>query len=320
MGKVSVYKSIVNDDLHFLSSYRPYIEEFENVMNRIDYLKVNVSDKSPNISNDKVNILNVCKNFYLSLSKPYNNLYTRFASDKKNTIEFIRLKNNYETYGLTTPIGHTGNAFLEIGYQHKYEDYVTAIHEFGHGISNMLNSRQFDDIEKYCLTEVDGIFFEMLSIDYLSSIFDKKEFVRLFLSLLKDYLIDFSLIDKKVYMYKNATFKWTKTNLEEYAKSLGYSGNYINKYIDYKVYDLFQYAYSYILASELYLIYRQDNKSAFDLLINIIKKRNCNAEDYLKYVHYLGINPGDNFFKYLDVLIDKDKEVGNGKRLQYTIK
>jgi hypothetical protein len=81
--------------------------------------------------------------------------------------------------------------------------------------------------------------------------------------------------------------------------------------------DYFHYIVSYLTAIELYLIYQNDKTLALDLLYKIINKTEDYSIGYLNYVKSLGLEPGKNFGKYIDILHSKAKDLNDEKSLRY---
>ena len=80
---------------------------------------------------------------------------------------------------------------------------------------------------------------------------------------------------------------------------------------------MYHYGISYLTAIELYMIYLSDPQIALDLLLKIIKVKDLTSDGYLNYIKSLGIIPGSHIKEYVDLLINRGKELGYGKRLYY---
>ncbi len=137
---------------------------------------------------------------------------------------------------------------------------------------------------------------------------------------LKDYSYDADIICAKHDLqthFKIPEFK-NKKALINYIKNNNKGNNqYIKDVLYEEVKETYHYGISYLTAIELYLIYRCDPEMALELLTKIIKAKDLNSEGYLKYVQSLGITPGKHIKEYVDILINRGKELGYGKRLYY---
>ena len=67
----------------------------------------------------------------------------------------------------------------------------------------------------------------------------------------------------------------------------------------------------------MYIIYQYDKQLALDLLYKIINSKSEHSTGYLEYVKGLGLEPGKNFEKYLNILFDKARDLKDGKSLRY---
>ena len=81
--------------------------------------------------------------------------------------------------------------------------------------------------------------------------------------------------------------------------------------------DYYHYVISYLTAIELYLIYQYNPDKALNDLFSIINIKKDNNKEYLDYVISLGLEPGRNFEVYLQLLLDRAKEVNDEKSLRY---
>ncbi len=77
------------------------------------------------------------------------------------------------------------------------------------------------------------------------------------------------------------------------------------------------YIVSYLTAIELYLIYQDKPEVALDLLFKIITCKKENNKSYLDYIKVLGVEPGKNLERYIQLLFKKAKEVKDEKSLRY---
>ena len=314
------YKDVVRSDLSFINVYKDYMPIIDEVIAKLEGTSITGVSTGAFVSTSRKSILANARAFYGSLPGDYNQLFVRYASNPKNTFNFKQLKRSDAPWGNTTPIYGTNNSHIDAGYNSSFEDYTTTIHEYGHGIAIMLNPNQFYDVEKYCLGETDAIFLEMIGNDFTASRLNlEKESIDTSLDILDDHLADATYLYSKFYMYMKSNFKWTRTNIESYLRDCGYSGQEIEQCINLYFKDCFHYLISYLNAIELYLIYKQDKRSALDIALRIVKASKMNSTQYLNYVKSLGVVPGKNIHLYLEHLQKKDMELGNGKRLQYKI-
>lgn len=321
MSRESKYKDVIHTDLRFLSTYPTYTSIIEEVMTLVDGTVIQGITPPAFVSTSTTSILRNARDFYLSLPGKYPSLFRTYCNDFYSSFTFRKLKKGDVPFGETTPIYGTNHTQIVCGYNNQVDDYTTAIHEYSHGIATMLNPKQFFDVEKYCIAETDGVFFELVGADYTGKHLGlKKEVINSTINTIGDNLLDLDIIYSKIKMYRETQFKWSRTNVEEYLKDLGYNNDGIQYFMNFYLKDYFHYIIAYLNAIELYQIYQQDKRSALDLLLRIIKKTDCSAKEQLEYIHSLGIHPGENVLSYFEHIRKQDQEVGYGKRLQYKIK
>ena len=177
------------------------------------------------------------------------------------------------------------------------------------------------DFEKYCFIEVDALFFELLGIDYVGKKLNlERDSFDINMQILYDYLYSSHLLATKLDMYSELTRKELANVfvVNEYLKeqkNFNVRGRsdvlktYIREYMHYVV--------SYLTAVELYLIYQDNHEEALDLLFKIILQKESSSVEYLEFVRSLGIEPGKNFGRYIEILMNKAKELDDAKSLRY---
>lgn len=77
------------------------------------------------------------------------------------------------------------------------------------------------------------------------------------------------------------------------------------------------YIISYLTAIELYLVYQDSHDKALDLLLQIIKKEEKSNKEYLEFIKSLELEPGSHFDNYIEILMNKAKELKDEKSLRY---
>jgi hypothetical protein len=140
------------------------------------------------------------------------------------------------------------------------------------------------------------------------------------MQVLKDYLYSAQLICIKLDMYDNLTDKqlYKKRSIKRYlSNEVGLNNTGIDDIMNTYMRDYFHYIVSYLTAIELYLVYQNDKTLALDLLYKIINKTEDYSIGYLNYVKSLGLEPGKNFGKYIDILHTKAKDLNDEKSLRY---
>jgi hypothetical protein len=314
------YKDVIHSDMSFIGIYKDYTPIVDEIIAKLEGTSVSGVKVGAHISTSSKSILLNAKEFYSSLPG-YDKLFRDYKSDSRNTYNFRKLRKDEVLGGETTPIPGTNNTHILFGYDNTFNDYTTAIHEYSHGISVMLNPKHFLETEKYCLRETDSIFMEMIGSDFTASRLGlQKDAQNVALDIFDDNLGDATYMYSKLYMYMKTSFKWNRTNIENYLRKCGYSDGEIDYCMNLYLKDCFHYLISYLNAIELYLIYKQDPKAALDICLRIVKASDMSSSKYLEYIKSMGIDPGKNIYSYLDYLQKKDMELGNGKRLQYKIR
>lgn len=319
--EVSNHKSIVSSDFKVISDYGYYCPYVRMLSDYNDLLVINPNTDLPVINGGASRIITVSNDFYRQFNGVFSDTYKTMSKSFKDTIHMRRITGSTITAGQTYSVYNTPITFFELGYNNTIQDYVSAIHEFGHGISCSLNPQAMWDFGKYCFIEVDSLFFEMLGTDYIGDkLGRKKDAFDINMHVLKDYIYSAMLISTKLDMYSECD-RFDLNNkrfVKQYlSKEIGLNKLGVNDVMNTWVRDYMHYIISYLTAIELYLMYQDNPQKALDLLFSIISIRKDNSKEYLDYVIALGLEPGKNFDKYISLLFEKAKEVKDGKSLRY---
>ncbi|MGN1371049.1 MAG: hypothetical protein ACI4XM_02045 [Candidatus Coprovivens sp.] len=320
-GESSNFRCIIEDDFSIIDKYGiycPYIREISDIG---ESLIIKPNDKLPTIDTSISKVLTISKDFYSSIGGVFSKKYTLLSSRFKNTLFVNKLSPNIAESGQTYSVYNTDITFIELGVNNTAQDYITAIHEFGHGISCTINPLAMFDFGKYCFIELESLFFEILGVDYLKDKLDlEQDSFDISIQVLKDYIYSAQLICSKLNMYNTLTSRqlYDKRTVKKYLSiEEGYNLIGVKDVINTYMRDYFHYIISYLTAIELYIIYQYDKQFALDLLYKIINSKNEHSAGYLEYVKSLGLEPGKNFEKYLKILFDKARDLKDGKSLRY---
>ena len=319
--EVSNHKSIISSDFSFINDYGYYCPYIRFLNDYNDILEITPNTDLPIIKTNSQSIISLSKDFYNRFNRIFANSFNAMAENFDNTIHMRRITGSTITAGQTYSVYKTKDTFFELGYNNTLQDYVSAIHEFGHGISCRLNSESMWDFGKYCFIEVDSLFFELLGTDYIGEQLNrKKDAFDINMHVLKDYIYSAMLISTKLDMYSMCDR--ADLNNKRFAKKflineIGLNQLGAKDVLQTYIRDYMHYIVSYLTAIELYLIYQEEPDKALELLFNIITSKLEGTEKYLSYVKVMGIEPGKNFDKYISLMFEKAKEVKDDKSLRY---
>ena len=314
-------KKIVASDKELFKNYKPYLIFLRNFVNSLEGLVV---DNNPRFTRIKVasnQIVNIGKDFYEQHKGEIRDAFEEIYRTLPSHLEFRKVNNTGTLFAQTFNVYGTNESFFDIGLVRNAQDYITLIHEFGHGIANLLSPGFLWDRNKYCFVETDTLFWELVGEDYISSSLGLKDSAHhIALANLREYLYDADLMCSKqdIYSKFNSNDLSNKKLLRRYLKNeMGYDNLAVNHTLYSMARDEIHYIISYLTATELYLIYQVDKKTALDLLVKIIKVKGLSSKGYLEYIKSLGIVPGEHIKEYVQQLINRGRDLGYGKELYY---
>lgn len=321
-SKVPSFKSVIYNDKELFREYRAYNGIICLFKETLEKLEFNGKLNDTRIIRKPSFILTMSKDFYSQFNGEIRNASKVIMSELNQTLNFQKMNPNCRLFGQTLPIYNSNIVFFDIRYNNTIQDFLTVIHELGHGITHILNRNILEDSKKYCISEVETLFWELVALDYLdkktnwhSQIYNAK------VMSLKSYLYNVKLLWLKMDLYNNLSLGELLNNkvFMKYVKAKGKSCNDINvEYVKSELAsEFYAHTVSFAIAVELYLLYIEDKKLALNKLLKIIKAHSLSSEEYLDLIKKLGIKPCENLQLYVDKLIEEEREKGYAKTLYY---
>ncbi len=312
---------VVNDDLgkiRLYSSYFPFIRRFRDMMDGTD---VALQDDLQVFKTSQDGIVTLTTDFYHQYKGIFSSTYDSLADNFRNRLLFRKPSQDEKYGGNTYSVYRTTEVFIDCIKSNNVQDYISLIHESSHGITCKLNQDIMWDWNKYCLIEVDSLFFEMIGTDYASKLVGvQKDGVKTKIATFKDHLYSAGIICSKIDAYKQLSKKDLRnrrTISKFYKQEIGYDKDLTFDAMYSRIQEYMHYVISYLVAIELYMIYIKDQEKALDLLHKIIMLKNFDNKGYLLNIKSLGINPGENVKNYYELLLKEEGDLGYGKKLQH---
>lgn len=254
---------------------REYVKNIHNIYidNEHQYdssiLKVYLSFK------DKVNLINKLFSFDITSRRMCNLVF-----DYQNNILDLNNKNENCTFYLVD------KSIIKARKKDDIESFLILSHELGHYYEFLLNENSNDDARYNSYTEIFSLFFELLSIDLLK---DEKIITENERKNLLYIIFDTNLCNIKDYL-----FLITQTNFNLKDKI------YI-KNLKLEEIESFEYFYSFSIATDLYLKYKDNKNNALKILNDITNNLDINLEEEFFKYHDIDTN-GNSLKKFLKQL------------------
>jgi len=221
--------------------------------------------------------------------------------------------------GFTYGIPYTNILFMNVSSQNNLQTLMTSIHEFAHAIAFLINKEHSWDANKYNFCEIESLFMELLAYDFISEKLDMKlDAYKMKVREYNDNLFYNRIVCGKLDIYSQLKEKElnSKRAIRKYILS---NTNLLKQDINEICYSLIEnkayYVISYLTAIELYLKNKIDHNTSIEMLKDIIKLKNMNADDYLKVLTNIGINPGNSIEVYRESLIEEGGSLHESKKI-----
>lgn len=260
----------LNDDLKYLSFYKPYYPYVRYFSNRSNiegdvytpvYKDIQISDKES---------VSIVYDFYKKNKLVDKGLLRDFLSDAKDHLKFISPR--ADTGGETIFIKCTGEWFCLVPDEKNISKVTTLVHETTH-IFDWFTNPEF--INSYLIKEFNALFREMIASDYFAQVLglgnDNLKHRYYIHSLIKRYADD-------VYFRTQILHMLSKSKLPNASAKIydTFGKGYLAYLTQDTIVDNYVYQIAYLIAIELYTLYQEDNDKALWLADYIL----CYGDDY----------------------------------------
>lgn len=278
--------------------YYPILEEYSKKLRqdeKIPYYFEQDTEENEHLSFNNQEMLELVHELFKTFPIDIRNLHNK-VYEREDHIRFNKMQNENQD-GRIIFIPGLNKPYLEVGENdNKRIMLSTLVHEEGHAIASLLNSKRYKDDNCGYFLEIESIFFELIGNDYF-----KKELNNPAFSLDSLYKISsFDYIAKKILEQKrlatecfkkhnpiNPTQTLKDESLRQCLFDLNLNGNLINSYMKYLV--------GFIIAIELFEIYKKDQELAFEYLKDIVK----NSTDENEYEQITrNVTPNKSLIKF----------------------
>ena len=198
--------------------------------------------------------------------------------------------------------------------QNEFEDIMTFAHEFGHAIQFATNYKTSIYNELNIYIEIISIFFELICNEYFINNF-KREYASLNYNLItlcltlkpeKNKIIE--IINKVIQIKANETLTTLRKNIDELLEVL--TKEDISHIMTLRPARDYIYVIAFNIATNLFMIYKNDPDYAFYLVYKIINlDLNMNKEEYFKQLQSLDITNIKNTKEYNELILSRCRSI-----------
>ncbi len=258
----------------------PYIRKIASLNN--DY-KPNFSYDDTRLS--KKDIIELLHEFFRNgTNKEIYDLFCKIYKENKKNIHFFTF-NELSYSGETIYIEYFKKTYIQVFNSYSFEDMATFAHEFGHAIEFNINfnNNLYKELNVYI--EIISIFFELICLEYFSKgEFSKASIITSYSNLdehlrsSKSIANEFILLEAiKIEDFENKNK--LRMNINDLVSKLTQSD--INNIVNIYPSRDYIYVFAFLVASNLFMIYKKDLDKALYLVKKIINLScNITSEEY----------------------------------------
>lgn len=296
------YFNTMSNLVPLFEPYYSYIDEYRRIIdNYVDELIVdNPSKKKMKLKKEEA--MDLVREFYESTGNFFYPHFDKLFKERHNMIRF--LKDDLE-YATTIIVPGLNKPYISIE-EPKPKNYRNIlsmlVHELGHGISAQINPERYLRDDSF-LKEIETTFLEFISNDFFAKelkdnafYVDEIERIAGGHSTAEDILLSKRAVDLRYELGNPSKEKMLEIVNDDILRTI------IETKGEMSLDDDIKYLFSYIVAIELYEIYKQDKKEALNILKEIILRRNDETE--LQNITRL-VTPNKSLIKYKNYITKK---------------
>ena len=259
--------------------YYPIIKEF---IRKTRYTVDNFSFQSPivpwNLNLSEQDMIELIQEFFNSTPKEIKEIYDEINKRKKR-IRFEKSE-EYESQGRMVFVPKLNKPYITVGHAvNKPSILQSFAHEEGHSIGSILNPERYTDDKHSLFQEIESTFFELLGIDFFSQELNHEEMKK-----------------RLFYKMQSIFFNAEEILLERKLSEIGFSQNHPNEDnfsledndMIFTLQDIANggcsfekniiYLISYIIAIELFELYKENKEQAIERLKKIVQREKGESE------------------------------------------
>ncbi len=299
--EISLYEKLIDDadEVHFYKPFYPLSRQFAN-LGRTQYeLSFDTAYTSFPMSDEQV--MEDAHDFFKGQGDFFSSHFAEFENEANDHLKFVSEKSN--TAGETLFLNSVGEAYVFVPNYSNITKFTILIHESEHVI-DFYSNPQF--LDAHVISETAAVFMELIACDYIAKkyklfndAFQRKNFLHTLIksqaTLLEDKIEMLDIVNKNKHLEHDELF----VLLEESEFSM----EDVKFYLEATITQDNSYQIPYLIAIELYTIYKRNKKLALKILEDII----INGSQYniFELLEKYGITLNRNILDYENKLYKK---------------
>ena len=263
--------------------------------------------KKSRLSND--DLLSLTHDFYKSLDKFFFENFLKTFKDRQTHIRFQPYADGFHC-GETISISALKESFIDIQRVFDLQDLFATVHEYSHATSVQINDLHLQ-LNKELYVEIDPLFMEIIFADYYYQQSNDKDAYTYRINNYLEYLVYSNMISLLLSLMNFDRQQEIKTvkGLRNGIQKSKFNYLPLEESFEYLKYPCERYITCYMIAIELYNIYKQDKDKALYLLRKIIYMSNLSSKQYYNNIKRLGINPNQSISNFQKELQSNMKRI-----------
>lgn len=310
---------LLEEDYKNLISSRflwPHIQDLAAIKSEAQEIEEDNFNLTPEYWNLSIKeIMDLLHDFFKNgTNKKTWELFQKIYNENKKSIRFI----NGDTLDYTGELIYLEyfKKFYIMGCrQNEFEDILTFAHEFGHAIQFASNFKSTVYGELNIYLEIISIFFELICNEYFINTFKREATINGYNTLSKhlnsaqNVSSELTLL-KAIQIDSNETINTLRNNIDELIALL--TKEDITHIMTLRPSRDYIYVIAFTIATNLFMIYKNDPEYAFYLVYKIINlDLNLSQEEYFKLLQNLDITNIEKTKEYNELILSRCRNIQN---------
>ncbi len=272
------YSRFVDVICDIQSAVAPVYDDMAEVANREQFLLTFCPEMFETKRFTHEHTVSLVKDFYKDFDKELFEKFMRIYRDRYKSLKFvphqgIDLVHRFELYGYSFTVGGIDKTFMSVDDTKGIVKVGNTVHEFGHGIKNLIVPRRGYVTYTDFLTEVESLFPELVFYYEKGKDIDPFQSAIIVYETAMSYYLDASnIIFQKLIIerWMNNDCKFDKSVYDSLKEDYSMNRNDVRRGIGKDIDDDGSYITSLVVSLELFNLYKKDKDKALYLFKKII--------------------------------------------------
>lgn len=289
------FKNVMLLDIKTMYEYQYFMPEIENFAAMRNHHRIDNPLILDSFDFSYKELFEFTREFFKTKDPNWYKIFNLVFNERKNNLQFSddEYDRSYEIY-----FPSINYNYINIKYDQSIETFFRMVHEYTHAIADRLKYRR-SYYNHYPFVELPSLFMELIASDEINSTYiglnnDVKTYNLASIKTMSRYADD--LLTLNDYIINSSVIKEYNDTVKDAMRITGESKEYIEYLLEMSSVERLMYVIPYLVAIELYYIYKKDPEKAFSILNELIM---LDSIDYSKVLEAYDIHLNENTSRFI---------------------